>query len=141
MMRILYLGALAMVAAAPASAADFTFDVPVRVENLPSLTTIRVRCSVQTAEPDRHILGNGYSAYVSVTGGRFEGTIMVEVNNDDAFIPSSDARIFDCALIGEGTSRTGRVYALSPSYFVETYERATGHTIVTANNQVRGTIP
>ncbi len=141
MMRILYLAALAMVAAAPASAADFTFDVPVRVENMPSLTTIQVQCAVYTADRAGRILGVAVSPWVRVTGGRFEGTIAVEVNNDDAFTPSIDARTYRCGLTGIGTSRTGRDFRMSLENFVETYQRATGHTIAIANHQVRGTIP
>lgn len=135
------LAALAGLAStAPASAADFTFDVPVRVENLPSVTTLAVQCAVYTAYPGGRIISVARSPGVTVSGGSYDGTIMVEVDNR-GITPSSDARAYRCSLIGEGTARTGTRYSMSPDNFVEAYQRATAHMIVTANNQVGGPIP
>lgn len=126
--------------AAPGIAADFTFDVPVRVENLPSVTTLAVQCAVYTAYPGGRIISVARSPGVTVSGGSYDATIMVEVDNR-SITPSSDARAYRCSLIGEGTARTGTRYSMSPDNFVEAYQRATAHTLVTANNQVGGPIP
>ena len=135
------LAALTAVAcAAPCVAADFTFDVPVRVDNLPSLTSIAVNCVVYTAYPGGSIIAVNRSAPVPVSGGSYAGTIVVEVNNA-GLTPSSDARAYSCALTGEGTGRTGTRYGLSPDNFADVYARATGHSLVSPNNRVRGPIP
>ncbi len=126
--------------AAPAGAADFTFDVPVRVDNLPSLTSIAVQCAVYTAYPGGRIIEVARSGPVTVSGGRYEGTVTVEVTNR-SLTPSTDARAYRCSLVGVGTARTGSGYTLSPDNFVDVYARATGHSLVTANNQIGGPIP
>ncbi len=126
--------------AAPVAAADFTFDVPVRVDNLPSLTSIGVQCAVYTAYPAGSIIAVSRSVPVPVSGGSYAGTVVVEVNNG-GLTPSSDARAYGCALTGEGTGRTGTRYGLSPDNFADVYTRATGHSLVSPNNQVRGPIP
>lgn len=140
MMRILYLGALAMVAAAPASAADFTFDIPVSVQNLPSMHTLFVECSVFTAFPGGALIANRRSGPIAMTGGNYEGTVTVEVNAD-GLILASEARVYRCSLEGQGTARTGATYSSSPDTFESIYELATGHTLLRVNNLVRGTIP
>ncbi|MEO6582319.1 MAG: hypothetical protein ABIN68_05880 [Sphingomicrobium sp.] len=126
--------------AAPASSADFTFDVPVTVENLPSLTSIGVQCAVYSGATVGGIIAVARSAPVAVSGGRYDGTITVEVNNE-GLTPSSEARSYRCGVVGGGTSRTGVAYGLSIDSFIDGYQRATGHMIVTANNNVSGPIP
>ena len=126
--------------AAPAAAADFTFDVPVRVQNVPSMHTLYLSCSVWTAYPDDRLVGRGSSPPIPTTGGSYEGTVTIEVNAT-GITPAAEARVYNCALEGSGTALTGSTYRSSPDNFRAVYERATGHTLVTATNQVRGTLP
>ncbi|MGI8932424.1 MAG: hypothetical protein ACR2FK_08615 [Sphingomicrobium sp.] len=139
-----YIRALAALAAlaiaTPAGAADFTFDVPVSVENLPSMHTILVSCAVYTAYPGGRIVGTGNSPTVAMSGGSYAGTITVEVNTS-GLAPASEARAYGCSLEGLGTARTGVTYRSSPSNFADAYQRATGHMLSRANNTVRGPLP
>lgn len=130
----------ALSAATPAAAADFTFDVPVRVQNLPSMHTLSLRCIIYTAYPGGYIMGRGSSGNFPITGGNFEGTLTIEVNAD-GIRTASEARAYSCSLEGLGTARTGSTYRSSPDNFQSVYETATGHTLVRAINTVRGTLP
>jgi hypothetical protein len=120
--------------ATAAAAADFTLDVPVRIENVPSMTTATVTCQISRiaagaggASAGRHILGRG-SARIPVVDGRFDGTVTIEIDNT-SIIPSSDARSFSCYMDASGRSRTGVTYAASPGNFEEVYQTATGQRL------------
>ena len=138
--------ACALVVPGAAAAADFTLDVPLRVENAPSLSRITVDCMVSRVrleDPYRsgstNVIGRG-SATVPVTGGRFDGTVTVEINNT-SIIPSSEARSYSCALTGNGTARTGAPYAASPDNFRSVYETATGQTLDRLTAHARANLP
>jgi hypothetical protein len=132
--------AIVVAVAAPASAADFTFDVPVRVQNVPSMHTLYLSCTIYTAYPGGTIMARGESGNFPITGGAYEGTVTIEVNAD-GIRPAAEARAYACSLEGLGTARTGATYRSSASNFRSAYETATGHTLTTANNTVRGTVP
>lgn len=141
MTRISFVAAFAMAAvAAPVSAADFTFDVPVSVQNLPSMHTLVVSCTVYTAYPGGTIMARGASGPIAMTGGNYEGTVTIDVNAS-GIRPASEARAYGCSLEGLGTARTGSTYRSSPSNFTEVYQTATGHTLARVNNTVRGPLP
>ena len=141
MTRIRLLAALVTaIAATPVSAADFTFDVPVQVQNLPSMHTLFLSCTIYTAYPGGTIIGRGNSGNFPMTGGSYEGTMTIEVNAD-GIRPASEARAYSCSLEGLGTARTGSTYRSSPDNFRRVYETATGHMLSLATNTVRGTVP
>jgi hypothetical protein len=124
----------AMLLAGPAAAADFTLDVPVRLENVPSMTEARVSCLISRIpiggdgiSQERHVLGRG-SARVPVADGRYDGTVTVEINNS-SIIQSSEARSYVCSLDASGRSRTGVPYTASSGNFEEVYETATGQRL------------
>lgn len=141
MTRIRLIAAFAAFAAAsPASAADFTFDVPVSVQNLPSMHTLWRNCTIYTAYPGGRIIGRAESRSIPTIGGSYEGTVTIEVNAS-GITPASEARAYACSLRGNGTARTGSTYAASPDNFAEVYPTATGHSLSRANNTVRGPLP
>lgn len=128
-----------------AAAADFTFDVPVRIENAPSMTTAYIDCVVWRAAVGEvysgpgNMMGRGGTS-VPVTGGRYEGTVTIEVNAS-GIIPAADARSYSCSLRAVGTSRSGTTYSAMPDNFRTVYETATGQTLTLANNQTRANLP
>jgi hypothetical protein len=126
-----------------AAAADYTFDVPVRLVNLPSLTGASVHCivySVEALSPDAGVVMGEGSAAVPVSGGAFDGVVTVEVNNRSIY-PSGNARSYLCNLNGTGTARSGSTYGASPGNFRDVYQAATGATIDSLTTTVRANFP
>lgn len=126
--------AIAFTFSGAATAADFTFDVPVHLENVPSMTAVAVECLVSRvalggpyAAGGTNVIGRG-SASIAVSGGSYDGTVSVEVNNS-SIIPSSEARSYICSMRAAGTARTGATYAASTDNFGSVYELATGQTL------------
>lgn len=125
---------LACMFSSAATAADFTFDVPVHLENVPSMQTAYIECLVSRvalggpyAAGGTNVIGRG-SASVSVSGGNYDGTVAVEVNNS-SIVPSSEARSYMCGMRAVGTARTGATYSASTDNFATVYETATGQTL------------
>src|SRR5688500_8616488 len=101
------IAAAAILLASPgaAAAADFTLDVPVRIQNVPSLSMLYVECLVSRAaigEPGAaggtNVVGRG-SASTPVSGGSYDGTLTIEIDNV-GIIPSSSARSYRCSMRG-----------------------------------------
>jgi len=125
---------LASLMCSQAWAADFTFKVPLRVENVPTMERVYVECYVSRVPlggPGRaagsNVIGRG-STPVTIRGGRYSGTVGVEVNAA-GIIPASSARSYACSIRGSGRATTGATYAASSDNFRRVYETATGHTL------------
>lgn len=125
---------LSLAGATAASAADFTFNIPLRVENVPSMETVTVKClvsSVRVGEPYAagrgNVVGQGQTTVRPVDGG-YNGVVRVEVNAS-GINPASSAQSYSCNLSASGAATTGATYAASPGNFADVYERATGHTL------------
>jgi hypothetical protein len=132
--------------AQPAAAADFTFDVPLRIANLPAIETVRVECFVSRIEAggayqaaERNVLGRG-DATVPISGGNFDGTVTVEVENR-SISPSTEVRSYSCSQTAVGTARTGVRFAASPGNYQEAYETATGATLDRVVPRVQANLP
>ena len=117
-----------------AVAADFTFDVPVVIENVPSATTAAISCVVSIAPPDgtsafagSNVVGRGETS-VAITGGAYRGTVTVEVNATGVNLPSA-ARSYICSMGLLGQSLTGVRYRASSGNARDAYSRATGLTV------------
>ena len=130
--------------AAHSAAPDFTFRVPVTLENLVNADRIRVKCVVSSAPASRadrftsrYVMGRG-EAERAIRSERFIGTMTVVVNAV-GLTPASDAKSYQCLMEVMGTSTaTGVRYVVtSPA----SYNRATGHTLERITNPVRGSIP
>ena len=129
---------------AHSAAPDFTFRVPVTLENLVNADRIRVKCVVSSAPASRtdrftsrYVMGRGEAERI-IRGERFIGTLTVVVNAE-GLTPASDAKSYQCLMEVMGTSTaTGVRYVVtSPA----SYNRATGHTLERSRNPVRGSIP
>lgn len=102
----------------PALATDFTFDVPVDVQNVPLLTQIAVDCYVSVlpagttgAAADSNVIGRG-TVTVDASGGNYSGTVTVPVENRGV-LRSVDARSYQCSMRGLGRSPSGTSITLS----------------------------
>jgi hypothetical protein len=133
--------------AATAVAADFTFEVPVEIENIPSATLAIVSCTVSSARPgDPYPFGGGNvvgrgTASIEISDGRHRDTAVVEVNAT-GLNPASSARQYACNLTLSGRSVTGATYAASPTNARSVYERASGgHQLDRLVTTVEGVLP
>ena len=135
---------VAVLASTAASAADFTLNVPLRIENVPSMTRVTVNCLVSKQPVSGHshaagtnIVGRG-SQTVNIVDGRYTGTARVEINAS-GINPAASGQSYTCSLSGWGSARTGATYAASPSNFQSVYETATGHTLDRVTTSTRMT--
>ena len=129
-----------------AVAADFTFDVPVVIENVPSATTAAISCVVSIVPPDgpsalagANVVGRG-ETNVAITGGAYRGTVTVEVNATGLNLPSA-ARSYTCSMGLLGRSLTGVLYRASSGNARDAYSRATGLTVDRLVMIARGPLP
>lgn len=143
---LLLVVATAMVAASPAIAADFTFDVPLRLTNMPGVTSVTVRCLVSrvAAGADgyaatENVIGRN-AASVPISGGSYDGTVTVAVDNSSIH-PSSEARSYMCYMSGELVDSTGRHFSLNFGDFNRTYETVTGIRLDRYSNEAAGALP
>lgn len=120
---------VALSTALPATAADFTFEVPVTIDNIPALRRVDVRCRIFQYSDDGKLLadlGWGSSSISSISGGRYSGTVRVEVNASST--PSSANR-YDCLLGLHGVDRDGREFYADPCELSKRWPAATGQSI------------
>lgn len=124
-------------------AADFTFNVPLRIENVPSVETLGITCKVsrvRVSDPyplgGTNVVGQG-SAVVRPVGGRYSGTVRITVNAS-GINPAASAQSYFCSLRASGRAATGATYTASPGNMKEVYERATGHVLDRHVANVRG---
>jgi hypothetical protein len=137
----------AALAGAPAFAADFTFDIPVVIENVPSATSAAISCYVSIVPPGgayaaggSNVVGRGETS-ITITGGTFRGTVTVEVNASGLHLPSA-ARSYNCSLSRvAGRALTGTTYTASSGNAREVYERATGLHLDRLVVQASGPLP
>ena len=137
---------IALAVAAPAGAADFTFDVPVNVSNIPQLSRIRVDCTVSVLPAgtdgwaaDSNVIGRG-STTVDVTGGSFNDTVQVTVENRGTR-RSSEARSYDCYLTGTARNSAGYDVVLEYGMWSRTLERITGAALASENTETAVNLP
>lgn len=127
----------------PLQAADFTLEVPLRVANVPTMHTVYVECLVSRSPTGgaagSDIVGRG-SRMVTLAGGRYDGTVTVEINAT-GINPAASARSYRCSARGLGTASTGATYAAQSGNFRDVYERATGHTLDRLTVNVSGPLP
>lgn len=132
-------------AATTANAADFTFDVPVSVRDVPMVTQVRVECFVSTVPiggdaraADANVVGRGFTV-VDAPAGTFDGTVAVPVENRGV-LRSSEARSYGCYIIGLGRSASGTQISLSGNWSYN-LERMTGTPLVSQNLSTEANLP
>ena len=145
-MRFILPAAMLACVAQPALAADFTFDVPVSLANVPSGQRLTVSCYVSKAaldEPTRaggtNVVGRG-SAAVPIVNGNFDGVVTVEVNAE-GLNPAASGRSYTCSMAMSGTARTGSAYRASVDNFARVYEDATGTALESVKTSVSANLP
>lgn len=134
-----------IVVAVPAAATDFTLDVPVHITNMPRVTRGYVECLIST-EPlggDRflstNVIGRN-SVFFTVTGGTFDGTVTVPVENTSSRA-SRAARSYNCQLFGEVLNDSGSSIALDAPSRWSGYETVTHIPIDRATTTINANLP
>ena len=127
-------------AASSARAADFTFLVPVTIQNMPGAAEFRVSCALTGGPLLQPSIG---SASHSITGGAFSGSVSVEVN---AMPPGSAGLVtgYSCGITVMGAMTPGSVsrWAVGPdSVDGAFFARVTRQTLREWKGRVTGTIP
>jgi hypothetical protein len=128
---------LAIISPLPALAADFTFNVPVTITNMPAAQQLTVLCSVK----DRHnyVVGS-FASSIPVVNGQFTGTVTVEFNANDGIHPSL-AINYSCYVDVTGVDPSGRSFAAQYMMLQESWQMATGQPVtITPQNLVSGAI-
>lgn len=107
---LLAFAAIALVfASGPASAADFTFTVPVKLANLPPDSRQgMVQClayigPIGPGLSTLHLAGNGFSMF-PISGGAYEGEVTVTIDARPGVDPAT-ATHYSCALQFNATLR------------------------------------
>jgi hypothetical protein len=129
---------MAALAAPAASAADFTFHVPVTIRNAPGMTSLQVSCVVRGTLPGAGlitILASGNSPWITVPAGNYSGTVTVAVNALNATYASS-ASLYSCNLGGQISGMGPASYGSIRSY----YQLGTGQTLTESVVSAEGPI-
>lgn len=137
--------ALAIALAVPTAAADFTFDVPVSVRDVPLISQVRVSCYVSVlaagadgAASETNVVGRG-DVTVDAPAGTYEGTVTVPVENRGTRL-SADARSYTCALEGLGRNASGGPITLGSNWSLS-LSRMVGATLISQNLRTEGALP
>jgi hypothetical protein len=84
--------------AAPAGATDYTFNVPVRIENMANATEAWVSCDIyQGALGSRRSVGFGRTD-IRLSSGAYSGNVAVNVNAAPGYT-ATDADSWGCGLV------------------------------------------
>lgn len=126
-------------AGATARAADFTFLVPVTIQNMPEAVEFRLTCTLSGSPLLRHSEGTTTQA---ITGGAVSRSVPVEVN---AMPPGSAGLVtgYSCGITVMGPMAPGSVsrWAVGPdSVDAAFFARATRLTLREWHGRVDGTI-
>ena len=135
----------AAAAATPASATDFTFEVPVSVRDVPLLTQVRVSCLVSVlpagtdgSASETNVIGRG-DVTVDAPGGSYEGTVTVPVENGGTR-RSVDARSYACGLEGLGRNASGGLITLGTNWSLA-LSRMVGADLISQNLSTEANLP
>ena len=111
-MRLLFapVALSALLWAAPASAQDFTFTVPVRIENMRHIENAQVNCSVINETGGiRRAVSLAPSVPVPLSGGAFNGNIIVPVSVSSGYT-RADVTHWGCSLVYRWRMPDGTVF-------------------------------
>lgn len=144
MLTIMLLIALAPIQP-PAYFADYVFNIPVRIENMRSVTSAWVTCGIThrgISASDVRTLGVGGRADVPLVDGAYNGTITVTVA-----VSSSDAIRFPptnygCGLVYQWRNPDGTTFteSVDATGRATAYTRLTGQAISENTSEVAGVI-
>lgn len=129
--------------AAPASAEDYTFTVPLRIENMDHATGGLVSCGItnRSGEIPRS-LGPGGQTWFTLTDGNYTGDVTVVVNLGSGYT-RADATHWRCHVAYFWRMPDGSTFNRSvPSGTRATeYQRYTGQAVASTVEFVEGPIP
>ena len=132
-----------------AVADDFTFEVPIRIENARDLVAVRVECVVSRAAMDSGVpafspentVGRGQTRVpISLTGGSYTGSVEVVVNAA-GLASAAEARSYGCSMAGYMPVTATWDGIMESGSFRERYESATGQTLQRLTTSVRANLP
>lgn len=133
---IIAAGIAALLTTAPASAADFTFHVPVRIQNMRHAVAAWVNCDVIRVEGIRRTAIAFGRADIPLRDGAFEGTVPVAFDTQSGFA-SSDANEWACSLVYNWRMPDGTIATrgASEEERAALYTRYTGQEIASRHTQ------
>jgi hypothetical protein len=115
---------------AAATAADFTFNVPVTLTNIPAAFALHVWCGIYTKAPlgqQPTLVGQAMAPVTLVTGGNFSGTVTVAVNAN-ATTPPATVNSYSCNISLDAKNTSGVPFQTDFQIIPE-WKGATGQTI------------
>ena len=128
--------------AAPTYASDFTFNVPVRIENMTNATQAWVSCGVyQGSSYSRRSVGSG-RAEVALHDGAYAGTVPVNIDVYSGYTPN-DVTDWGCGLVYLWRMPDGSTFNRSTSSADERnslYTRYTGQEVASFHMDEGGSI-
>ena len=131
----------ALVSSTAAVATDYTFNVPVRVENMTNATEAWVTCGIyQGTLATKREIGFGRTD-IHLASGAYSGTVAVNVNASPGYT-ATDADSWGCGLVyiwnmPDGTSFTRSVYTNERDPL---YTRYTGQEVASSHLEEGGAI-
>jgi len=129
--------ALAFCAAnSEAAGEQFTFHVPVRIENATPIISANVACAVQD---ERSTIGSGRTA-IPLSGGAFHGTLTVAFNLGSEHSPLA-ARRYYCTIELRARDRAGFEFGSGYMAIETDYSRNTGQELVELVPVAQGDLP
>ena len=134
--------AAAVLAGSPAAATDYTFNVPVRIENMSNATEAWVACDIyQGTLATKRSVGFGRTE-VPLSGGAYSGNIAVNVNAAAGYL-ATDADSWGCFLAYIWRMPDGSTFTRSTAGGDERnslYTRYTGQEVASSHLEDGGAI-
>lgn len=124
-----------------ATAQDFTFTVPVRIERMQNIERAWVNCSVVVTTPTMTSM-SAPPVYVPLRDGSYTGTITVNLDMASGYVPS-DASRWGCSLVYNWRAADGTVFNRSLFESEDRnalYTRDTGQEVVSSQLLAGGPI-
>ena len=140
--------AAATLAGAPAFAADFTFEVPVVIENIAGGQSFEIDCYVSVLAPGAsgpaasaaNVVGRA-SKTTNLVNGTFRGTVVVEFNAGPTHAASAGKQ-WKCYLSHIlGRKPDGSIFHVNAAQPRQDYEAATGKKIARQAVEYGGALP
>jgi hypothetical protein len=134
---------IALASAAPAFADDYTFTVPLRIENMDHATGGLVACGIYNRSgPIPRALGPGGQTWFTITDGNYSGNVVVPVNLGSGYT-RADATHWQCHVAYFWRMPDGSIFnrSLTAGTRASEYQRYTGQAVASTVEEVSGPIP
>ena len=136
---------VAAVASQPASATDFTFDVPVHVSNMPRLARGYVECFVSAVPVGGDVLAvdnviGRNRTFFDFTDRGYDGTVTVAIDNSSRR-SSSEARSYSCSMFGSVLNDSGNPVSVYAETWRFDYPAVTHINVDRETTRIRANLP